>query len=346
LSPGEWKLVTDASIPAVPLPLMQMTGWVVRKTHWRPSSASLKTAANASERWKSIGCAMARETRSGTGVGPAVRRYLLRGAPAVIQCLDEGSPKSNQSREIPGKRPSGTGFGHASGSSGMRWMTGARNPFGTRDTLEVSGERVGLFRLDALERVGGAKGLSRLPVSIELLLESALRQCGASPIHEEDVARIAGWTPKPAETEVPFLPARVVMPDYTGAAILADLAAMRAAVHRAGGDAARVNPLVPVDFVVDHSLHVDVHGRPDAAERNAGLEMHRNRERYEFIRWAQRSMRNFRVVPPGRGIVHQVNLEFLARGILVGEDAHGKLASPSASRSASRAWSARCSWTG
>jgi aconitate hydratase len=116
------------------------------------------------------------------------------------------------------------------------------------------------------------------------------------------------------------------MPDYTGAAILTDLAAMRAAVHRAGGDAARVNPLVPIDLVVDHSIHVDVHGRPDAAERNAVLEMRRNRERYEFIRWAQRSMRNFRVVPPGRGIVHQVNLEFLARGILVSEDAQGKLA--------------------
>ncbi|MBN1204121.1 MAG: aconitate hydratase AcnA [Myxococcaceae bacterium] len=205
-------------------------------------------------------------------------------------------------------------------------MPEARNPFGTRGRIEVSGERVGLFRLDVLERAGVARALHRLPISIKLLLESALRQCGASAISEEEVARIAGWTPKPAELEVPFLPARVVMPDYTGCAILADLAAMRAAVHRAGGDAARVNPLVPVDLVVDHSIHVDVHGRPDAAERNAELEMRRNRERYEFIRWAQRSMRNFRAVPPGRGIVHQVNLEFLAYGILVGRDEHGEFA--------------------
>ena len=147
-----------------------------------------------------------------------------------------------------------------------------------------------------------------------MLLEAVLRNCDGTLVTEDDVRAVAAWSPAgPAVREVPFQPARVVLQDFTGVPTLVDLAAMRTAMKRVGGDPARINPLVPVDLVIDHSVQVDVFGTPLALERNAEVEFQRNRERYEFLRWGQRAFKNFRVVPPATGIVHQVNLEFLAK---------------------------------
>ncbi len=140
---------------------------------------------------------------------------------------------------------------------------------------------------------------------------------------------LAGWQPvRPAAIEVPFKPARVMLQDFTGVPAVVDLAAMRGAMQRLGGDPKRINPLVPVDLVIDHSVQVDRFGSPDALAENMAIEFQRNRERYEFLRWGQKAFRNFRVVPPGVGIVHQVNLEFLAKCVCVREDAAGPVALP------------------
>ena len=144
-----------------------------------------------------------------------------------------------------------------------------------------------------------------------------LRNVDGELVTEDDVSRLAAWNPTETQRgDVPFTPARVILQDFTGVPAVVDLAALRAAVHRLGGDPKRINPLVPVDLVVDHSVQVDVFGSPDALERNAEIEFQRNRERYEFLRWGQKAFDNFRVVPPATGIVHQVNLELLAKGVL------------------------------
>ncbi len=192
--------------------------------------------------------------------------------------------------------------------------------FKSRDVLKVGKKEYVIFRLDALEKAGLTK-LSKLPYSIRILLEAALRQCNDEEITQEDVKNIAAWTPTPSQAKVgagggrpgiPFLPARVVMQDFTGVPAVVDLAAMRAAVARLGGDPKKVNPLVPVDLVIDHSVQVDFFATADALHRNTEIEFQRNRERYEFLKWGQKAFRNFRVVPPMTGIVHQVNLEYLA----------------------------------
>ncbi|MDI6773561.1 MAG: aconitate hydratase AcnA, partial [bacterium] len=170
---------------------------------------------------------------------------------------------------------------------------------------------VEIYRLDRLERAGLGRP-DRLPFSIRVLLEAALRQCDGVLITGDDVRAIAGWTPKPSERDVPFLPARVLLQDLTGVPAVADLAAMRAELHRRGGDPARINPINPVDLVIDHSVQVDAFGSAAALTVNAEREFERNRERYAFLRWAQKSFRNFHLVPPNTGIVHQVNLEYLA----------------------------------
>jgi len=185
--------------------------------------------------------------------------------------------------------------------------------FGARAPLDTSSGRAMIYRLDRLEKAG-AGAVSRLPFSIKVLLECLLRNCDGVLVGEEDVKTLAAWNAKnPAAHEVPFKPARVILQDFTGVPAVVDLAAMRSAMKELGGDPGKINPLVPVDLVIDHSVQVDVFGTPEALERNAGIEFERNRERYEFLRWGQHAFGNFRVVPPATGIVHQVNLEFLAK---------------------------------
>jgi len=190
-------------------------------------------------------------------------------------------------------------------------MTDLHSPFGARDTLQTPAGPVEIYRLDRLERAGLGR-IGRLPFSIRILLEQALRQCDNFKVTEDDVRLIAGWTPSPDEREIPFLPARVLMQDLTGVPAVADLAAMRSAMQRLGGDPARINPLNPVDLVIDHSVQVDAFGSAGALAINDERDFERNRERYGFLRWAQKAFDNLRVVPPGTGICHQVNLEYLA----------------------------------
>src|SRR5438034_4026333 len=194
------------------------------------------------------------------------------------------------------------------------------DPFGARAALATPSGSFQIHRLDLLARALGVS-LERLPFSIRVLLESALRNCDGFEVSEDDVKRIAGWSASGGEpVEVPFKPARVVLQDFTGVPCVVDLAAMRDAVRRLGGDASKINPLVPVDLVIDHSVQVDVFGNVRALETNAEIEFTRNRERYEFLRWGQKSFSNFRVVPPATGIVHQVNLEYLARCVVTAPD--------------------------
>jgi aconitate hydratase len=183
--------------------------------------------------------------------------------------------------------------------------------FNARDVLKVGDKEYVIYRLDALEKAG-LTTLNRLPFSIRIVLEAALRQCNDHEIRQDDVKNIAAWTPKGSRPGIPFLPARVVMQDFTGVPAVVDLAAMRAAVARLGGDPKKINPLVPVDLVIDHSIQVDFFATADALTRNTEIEFLRNRERYEFLKWGQKAFSNFRVVPPMTGIVHQVNLEYLA----------------------------------
>jgi len=189
--------------------------------------------------------------------------------------------------------------------------------FGALATLETPEGRVGYFRL---ERIADklAVGLDRLPYTVKVLLENVLRLAGSEAFSADDVELVASWRPgEKANREFPFLPARVLLQDFTGVPAVVDLAAMRTAVARLGGDPARINPLVPVDLVIDHSVQVDVFGTTIAFQRNVEKEYERNRERYALLRWAQQAFRNFRVVPPGTGIVHQVNIEYLASVVTV-----------------------------
>ena len=188
--------------------------------------------------------------------------------------------------------------------------------FDTLDTLKTPQGDVSLYRLDRLERAGLLR-LEKLPYSIRILLESVLRQCNEKEITRQDVLNLAGWQPQVAERPgLPFKPARVIMQDFTGVPAVVDLSAMRSAVARLGKDPRVINPLVPVDLVIDHSVQVDFFASPDALSRNADLEFQRNRERYEFLHWGQKAFDNFRVVPPATGIVHQVNLEYLAQVVM------------------------------
>ncbi len=201
------------------------------------------------------------------------------------------------------------------------------NLFNTRDTLTVGDKTYVYYRLDALEKAGITQ-LDRLPISIRVMLESALRQCNDKEIKQQDVKNIAAWTPHGERPGIPFLPARVIMQDFTGVPAIVDLAAMRAAVARLGGDPKKINPLVPVDLVIDHSIQVDFFATPNALQRNTEMEFMRNRERYEFLKWGQRAFQNFRVVPPMTGIVHQVNLEFLSSVVMTKQDGDQIVAFP------------------
>jgi aconitate hydratase len=194
------------------------------------------------------------------------------------------------------------------------------NSFNARDTLTVSGRSLEFFRLDALQ---ASYDVARLPFSMKVLLENLLRHEDGETVRREDIEALARWDAKaePSE-EIAFMPARVLMQDFTGVPAIVDLAAMRDAIGEMGGEASKINPLVPAELVIDHSVQVDVFGSPSAFQRNAELEFERNRERYAFLRWGQGAFDNLRVVPPDTGIVHQVNLEYLARVVFV-EDRMG-----------------------
>ena len=199
--------------------------------------------------------------------------------------------------------------------------------FNARDVLKVGDKEYVIYRLDVLEKAG-LTNLRQLPFSIRIVLEAALRQCNDKEITQTDVKNIAAWTPKGLRPGIPFLPARVVMQDFTGVPAVVDLAAMRSAVARLGGDPKKINPLVPVDLVIDHSVQVDFFATADALNRNTEVEFRRNRERYEFLKWGQKAFSNFRVVPPMTGIVHQVNLEYLADVVMTKQDGEETLAFP------------------
>src|SRR6185295_8457869 len=205
--------------------------------------------------------------------------------------------------------------------------------FGAVATLKSKAGDVKISRLNRLSEQG-LGDLDKLPFSIKVLLESCLRNLDNFEVNEEDVKRLAAWNPtKTATNELPFKPARVILQDFTGVPCVVDLAAMRAAMKRAGGDPQKINPLVPVDLVIDHSVQVDEYASPLSLLHNGQKEFERNRERYEFLKWGQKAFQNFDVVPPATGIVHQVNLEYLARVVqvrdgvafpdsLVGTDSH------------------------
>lgn len=200
--------------------------------------------------------------------------------------------------------------------------------FGCRETMDVNGREIGFYSISALEKQGIGK-VDALPYSIRILLESVLRNCDGRIVTQEDVKNLANYdAAKPATVEIPYMPARVVLQDFTGVPAVVDLAAMRAAMARLGGDPKKINPLIPVDLVIDHSVQVDQFGTLTALEANVELEFKRNKERYEFLRWGQKAFDNFRVVPPNVGIVHQVNLEYLAKCVFVREDEKGPVALP------------------
>ncbi len=202
------------------------------------------------------------------------------------------------------------------------------DPFGARDTFETGSGPAGIYRISKLQEQG-LGDVSRLPFSIRVLLEAVLRNCDGYVVTEDDVKNLTAWNAEaPAKSEVPFKPSRVVLQDFTGVPAVVDLAAMRSAMKRVGGDPRRINPLIPVDLVIDHSVQVDRFASSDALQANVDLEFQRNRERYEFLRWGQQSFENFRAVPPNVGIIHQVNLEFLAKGVFVRQDSQGPVAVP------------------
>jgi aconitate hydratase len=213
-------------------------------------------------------------------------------------------------------------------------MAERQSPFGTLRAFDCGAGRTGrLYSLPQLEKEGIGP-MSRLPVSIRIVLESVLRNCDGQRIHETDIRRLASWKPNADRTwEVPFIVARILLQDFTGVPLLVDLAAMRSAVARVGKDPKLIEPLVPVDLVIDHSVQVDYAEVHNALELNMAMEFKRNRERYQFLKWGMQAFNGFNVIPPGTGIVHQVNLEYLARCVieqdglffpdtLVGADSH------------------------
>ena len=212
--------------------------------------------------------------------------------------------------------------------------TSPKNSFGAKETLQVDSNSYTYYRLGKLQedKVGDVQ---RLPFSIKVLLESVLRNENGYDVREQDVRALASYDPKnPPKIEIPFKPARVILQDFTGVPAVVDLAALRSAMARMGGDPKTINPQIPVDLVIDHSVQVDEYDSPFALANNSAIEFERNRERYEFLRWGQSAFDNFSVVPPASGIVHQVNLEYIAKGVqvnksgeiypdsLVGTDSH------------------------
>src|SRR4030095_2270799 len=184
------------------------------------------------------------------------------------------------------------------------------NSCGTRTELGIDGQPLQIYSLPALER-SGFPGVARLPYSMKILLENLLRREDDAFVKAADIRAIAEWNAADIHKEISFMPARVLLQDFTGVPCVVDLAAMRDAIVSLGGNPDRVNPLQPVELVIDHSVQVDYFGRPDAFTLNAELEFSRNRERYAFLRWGQGAFNNFKVVPPDTGIAHQVIIEYL-----------------------------------
>src|SRR5436305_6811914 len=204
-------------------------------------------------------------------------------------------------------------------------MTAQNDVFGARATLESARGTTIYYQLETLTRRGVA-GLDRLPMTVKILVENALRYAGGEHVNEDIVLSLAHWDPgrgSQTDVEYPFMPSRVLLQDFTGVPAVADLAAMRSAVARMHGDPQKVNPLVPADLVIDHSVQVDMFGSNQAFARNVEREYERNSERYALLRWAQQAFDNFGVVPPGTGIVHQVNLEYLA-SVIMSKDENGE----------------------
>src|SRR5580698_8597572 len=193
----------------------------------------------------------------------------------------------------------------------------AHSLFNSLQPFDAGNGKTGKFySLPALEKAGVGP-ISKLPVSIRLVLESILRNCDGKKVSEESVKALANWKPTENRTaEIPFVVARIVLQDFTGVPLLVDLAAMRNAAAKMGKNPKILEPLVPVDLVVDHSVQVDFFGTGDSLQRNLEIEFQRNRERYQFLKWGMQAFDTFKVVPPGIGIVHQVNLEYLAKGVL------------------------------
>ncbi|CAH0290091.1 Aconitate hydratase A [Microbacterium sp. Bi128] len=186
--------------------------------------------------------------------------------------------------------------------------------FGSKGKLNVAGTEYEIFRLNSVE------GAENLPFSLKVLLENLLRTEDGANITADHVRALAGWDPSAEpDTEIQFTPARVIMQDFTGVPCVVDLATMREAVKELGGDPKRVNPLAPAEMVIDHSVQIDAFGNSGALERNMEIEYQRNGERYQFLRWGQTAFDDFKVVPPGTGIVHQVNIEYLARTVMTRE---------------------------
>jgi aconitate hydratase len=193
----------------------------------------------------------------------------------------------------------------------------ARNSFGARSTLHVGEREYEIYRLDALEAAGA--GLQHLPYSLRILLENLLRHEDGVTVTADDIRALASWSPQSSDREISFMPARVLLQDFTGVPALVDLAAMRDAMADLGGDPARINPLQPVELVIDHSVQVDAFGTSQAFDINEALDYQRNRERYRFIKWGSKAFSNFMATPPNAGICHQVNLEYLARVVFGAE---------------------------
>jgi aconitate hydratase len=204
-------------------------------------------------------------------------------------------------------------------------------PYDIKDQLKTLKGEFDFFSLVKLEDAG--RKVSHLPFSIRILLENALRNYDAFAITDDNLETLLTWSPEPSDKDIPFKPARVLMQDFTGVPAVVDIASLRAEVARKGKNVNAINPLVPVDLVIDHSVQVDYFGTQYAHLRNEEVEYERNRERYQFLKWAQKAFDNFSVVPPGMGICHQVNLEYLAQGVttrdglvfpdtLVGTDSH------------------------
>ena len=201
------------------------------------------------------------------------------------------------------------------------------NSFGSKSTLKVGSKEYEIYRLDALDKQGIST--KHLPFSLRILLENLLRTEDGRNVTKEEIRAIAAWNSKSKpEKEIAFTPSRVLLQDFTGVPCVVDLAAMRDAMKQLGGDATLINPLQPVELVIDHSVQVDEFGTVNALEMNALLEFQRNKERYSFLRWGQTGFRNLAIVPPDTGIVHQVNLEYLARVVFVHESPGKRIAYP------------------
>ncbi|MEQ1867915.1 MAG: aconitase family protein, partial [Micropepsaceae bacterium] len=200
----------------------------------------------------------------------------------------------------------------------------AHDSFKSKKTLKVGAKTYTYYSLKAAEK-NGLTGISKLPYSMKVLLENLLRHEDGRSVAKDDIQGFAAWlNEKKSDREIAFRPARVLMQDFTGVPAVVDLAAMRDAMKTLGGDPEKINPLAPVDLVIDHSVMVDYFGTKDAFKKNVTREFERNGERYSFLRWGQSAFDNFRVVPPGTGICHQVNLEYLAQTVWTAKTKDGK----------------------